>query len=104
MNVERMELNNIVLDLRGNIRVFARVRPPVSSEQHKAYCGWTFSDDKNLKVESTGMVPSGSGAKPFKFDKVFDMASSQNEIFETIAPMIQSALDGFNVCIFTYGK
>lgn len=53
-------------------------------------------------------VPAGARKESyqhdFKFDHVFDPNTSQEEIFEMVSPLIRSALDGDNVCIFAYGK
>lgn len=107
INVERMVLHNMVLDLRGNIRVFARVRPPLEPEVDKMLCGWSFVDEASLEIHSNELVAAGGRKQTkhdFAFDHVFDPNTSQDEIFETVSPLIQSALDGYNVCIFAYGK
>jgi hypothetical protein len=35
---------------------------------------------------------------------VFRMDSKQSQIFEGVSHLVQSAVDGFNVCIFAYGQ
>ena len=40
----------------------------------------------------------------FKFDRVFDMESTQKQVYDLAAkPIIDSVLDGFNGTIFAYG-
>lgn len=38
------------------------------------------------------------------FDHVFDESSAQSDVFETIKPFFQSAIDGDQVCILAYGQ
>ncbi|CRK93080.1 CLUMA_CG006558, isoform A [Clunio marinus] len=106
INIERMVLHNMVLDLRGNIRVFARVRPPISNEDDKMACGWSFIDETTLEIVSNEPVAGGRKQLryDFSFDHVFNPNTTQDEIFEIVSPLIQSALDGYNICIFAYGQ
>lgn len=106
INVERMVLHNQVLDLRGNIRVFARVRPPLEAETDKMVCGFSFVDEQCLEIINNEIAPGSrkQGKYDFSFDHVFDPNTEQGDIFDMVSPLIQSALDGYNVCIFAYGE
>ena len=43
--------------------------------------------------------------KIFGFDQVFKPESSQEEVYKSeVSSLVQSALDGFKVCIFSYGQ
>lgn len=107
-NMDRKELHNVVMDLRGNIRVFCRVRPALEMEEQKMLCGWQYLDEASLEISSLDNAVIAGGRKilkhEFSFDQVFHPRSSQEDIFELVSPLIQSALDGYNVCIFAYGQ
>ncbi|XP_066311705.1 kinesin-like protein KIN-14B isoform X2 [Miscanthus floridulus] len=94
---KRQSLNNY-LDLKGNIRVFCRVRPFHHEEDYQSRTLFTL-DENNvfLKVAETKI-------KQYKFDKVFNQCSTQGDVFAEVEPVIKSALDGYNVCIFAYGQ
>jgi len=40
----------------------------------------------------------------FGFDHVFAPNQGQEEVWEATEPLVQSAIDGYNVCIFAYGQ
>ncbi|KAL6430221.1 hypothetical protein ACFW04_007750 [Cataglyphis niger] len=106
-------LHNNIQELKGNIRVFCRVRPRTSKEveQMKALCSINYIDDCTIEVGkldgSDAISCSGKqrGTKQeFSFDKVFTHKASQEDIFEELSLLVQSALEGYNVCVFAYGQ
>ncbi|KAF3938301.1 Kinesin-3 [Dactylella cylindrospora] len=105
----RRKLHNQVLELKGNIRVFCRVRPTLEAEAEPAKIDFPDQDDeaKDIKLYSTERSTLGVETvkeHPYTFDKVFNPTCNNNIIFEEISQLVQSALDGYNVCIFAYGQ
>ncbi|KAJ2516950.1 kinesin-like nuclear fusion protein [Coemansia sp. RSA 1939] len=108
---QRRRLHNTIQELKGNIRVFCRVRPLLDGEKDAAAAlpvSLPDCDDKNeielLQSSETALGKTTSKTFPFKFDRVFAPQSSQDEVFEEVSQLIQSALDGYPVCIFAYGQ
>ena len=40
----------------------------------------------------------------YDFENIFSPESSQRQVFSELAQIVQSAIDGYNVCIFAYGQ
>ena len=55
-------------------------------------------------MDSADGMKSVSKNYPFQYDKVYQSNAKQGEVFEDISQLVQSALDGYNVCIFAYGQ
>lgn len=99
----RKQLYNQLIELRGNIRVFCRVRPLFGKEVEEEEEDVTrFPEEDEITVLASD--GSYSRAKTYEFDKVFQPDSSQTAVFEEVAPLIASVLDGYNFCIFAYGQ
>ncbi|XP_068667973.1 kinesin-like protein KIN-14C isoform X2 [Aristolochia californica] len=100
----RKRLHNTILELKGNIRVFCRVRPLLPDDD----CGSTetsVSYPSSTELLGRGIELTYNGQKyPFSFDKVFSHDASQQEVFVEISQLVQSALDGYKVCVFAYGQ
>jgi len=103
---QRRAVHDELMELKGNIRVFARVRPVTASEAKLA--GAAARDVAEYPPESGGrdlVVRKEDDAKArFEFDAVFGPASTQAGVFATVAPLVVSFLDGVNVTLFAYGQ
>lgn len=104
------DLRNTIQDLKGNIRVYCRVRPPLDSEISKPLFNLNVVDACTIEVEKVELnsmsqsTRKGKSQHTFSFDGIFTPHSSQETVFNEVSNMIQSALDGYNVCIFAYGQ
>ncbi|PWN51008.1 C-terminal kinesin, partial [Violaceomyces palustris] len=112
----RRKLHNEVQELRGNIRVFARVRPTVRNDSANAIGGSEalatikFPNEKEatqIEILAAGESATGTATMKnhlFTFDRVFQPSATQADVFEEIAHLTQSVLDGYNTSIFAYGQ
>ncbi|XP_062077832.1 kinesin-like protein KIN-14N isoform X2 [Humulus lupulus] len=99
----RKKLHNTILELKGNIRVFCRVRPLLPDDSSSD--GKVISYPTSMEAFGRGIDLVQTGQKhSFSFDKVFVPDASQEDVFEEISQLVQSALDGYKVCIFAYGQ
>ncbi|DAZ94896.1 TPA: hypothetical protein N0F65_008040, partial [Lagenidium giganteum] len=95
----RKKYYNQIEDMKGKIRVYARCRPMSSSELERGCTACVrYVDEYSLELDTA------RGPKPFAYDQVFTPASTQEEVFEDTKNLLQSAMDGYNVCIFAYGQ
>ena len=106
---ERKRLFNELLRAKGNIRVFCRVRPLNSREGSVSCVEFPNDDRANRQIALVPQEQQQNGRnlsrKDFEFDRVFNEGSSQTTVYEeSVKPLVQSALDGFNVCVFAYGQ
>lgn len=128
------------MELKGNIRVFCRVRPVLFNERtlagedrvrgiyvtagpfdtilttfHVQVFSFPDNSGERRQIElhanprahiSYGQNGGRDAVKKynFDFDMVFDGSSSQEDVFLEVSALVQSALDGYSVCIFAYGQ
>lgn len=101
----RRKLHNTVQELKGNIRVFCRVRP-LTEDAIGGTCLDLRPDGESMQVTtvSAGEKSARESSHSFSFDKVFAPGTSQADVFGEVSSLVQSALDGYKVCIFAYGQ
>uniref|UniRef100_A0A452ZKT7 Kinesin motor domain-containing protein n=1 Tax=Aegilops tauschii subsp. strangulata TaxID=200361 RepID=A0A452ZKT7_AEGTS len=100
---ENQKLFNEVQELRGNIRVYCRVRPFLPGQDKQSTTIDYIGESGELLI-SNPLKQGKDGQRMFKFNKVFSSFASQADVFSDTQPLIRSVLDGFNVCIFAYGQ
>ncbi|GMS84343.1 hypothetical protein PENTCL1PPCAC_6518, partial [Pristionchus entomophagus] len=93
----RKTLHNQLVELNGNIRVFYRIRPLLSTRDQAAIRIDSMDEGVVHLEHSSGRKTSRAA------DFVIPTKFSQNEIFEQVSPIVTSCIDGYNVCIFAYG-
>ncbi|KAJ1388898.1 Spindle pole body-associated protein Vik1/Cik1, microtubule binding domain [Sesbania bispinosa] len=98
--VLRKRYFNIIEDMKGKIRVYCRLRPlsekEIADKEREALIAvdeytveYQWKDDKS---------------KQYIYDRVFGGDATQESVFEDTKYLVQSAVDGYNVCIFAYGQ
>lgn len=112
----RRKLHNAIQELKGNIRVFCRVRPGSTTsgvnmvESEEVRYSYNKMDDGALEItqkqskDVTGCKNAPDKKHQFTFDRVFQPSADQSAVFAEISQLVQSALDGYNTCIFAYGQ
>ncbi|PKI72967.1 hypothetical protein CRG98_006667, partial [Punica granatum] len=90
----RKKLHNTILELKGNIRVFCRVRPSLPDEGIGSEAIVSYPTAAESLGRGIDLMQSGQ-RYPFTFDKVFNHEASQEDVFLEISQLVQSALDGY---------
>lgn len=98
--IEKKRLYNDLLTSKGNVKVYCRTRPLFEDEGSSIV---EFPDDYTIRI-NTGDDSVNSQKKDFEFDRVYGPHVGQGELFHDVQPLVQSALDGYNVSIFAYGQ
>ncbi len=107
--------HNQYQEVKGNIRVFCRVKPILAKEQKddtttklEDYIQFqhssTFIINGPKQKSNTGKSTDYTPTDSFSFDRVFRPSDDQEEIFSEISELVQSAMDGYKICIFAYGQ
>ncbi|XP_021358280.1 kinesin-like protein KIFC3 isoform X2 [Mizuhopecten yessoensis] len=98
----RKKFHNELVELKGNIRVFCRVRPKISEDGHgtmsQSVVTYDQDDDGLIHVNNKGR------SQTFEVDRVFTETSTQIQVFNEVQSLVTSCIDGYNVCIFAYGQ
>jgi len=68
----------------------------------------TFPSDETVRIDTVKRSNIGKASRiesnEFTYNRCFGPASTQADVFNEIDGLVQSALDGYNVCVFAYGQ
>eukprot|EP00928_Gymnodinium_smaydae_P009536 TRINITY_DN13577_c1_g2_i1.p1 TRINITY_DN13577_c1_g2~~TRINITY_DN13577_c1_g2_i1.p1 ORF type:complete len:1070 (+),score=162.73 TRINITY_DN13577_c1_g2_i1:55-3264(+) len=103
----RRRCHNDLLDMKGQIRVFCRIRPLLEPKEadEQAATSWkdVFTTEVSLKGQSVDGNPRNE-THTYSFDSVFAPSASQREVFAEVEGLVQSTIDGYNVTVLAYGQ
>merc|ERR1719482_1612233 len=99
--VLRKKHHNTIQDMKGAVRVFARIRPLIAIDKDDVIVA-SKKDEFTVQLsrERNGVKEQRS----FGFDSAFSHRSLQSEVFAECSDLVQSAMDGYNVTVFAYGQ
>lgn len=105
--VEKRRLHNKIQEMKGNIRVLCRVRPSTSPSDCAAECR-KGGQLLTVNVPSKGIDRNGQQRAPeqktFSFDCVLGPQSSQEDVYNEVRGMVDSAYDGYHCTVVAYGQ
>ncbi|KAI3336208.1 P-loop containing nucleoside triphosphate hydrolase protein [Ustulina deusta] len=113
---KRHKLFEQVQELKGNIRVMCRIKPPSDPAKDALIPfepQWNEIDEDKIDgliIPTFREDPTKPGkmvpGKPrdFNFERVFDDKCNNGDVFDEISQLVQSVMDGKKVCIFCYGQ
>ncbi|GKT36559.1 Carboxy-terminal kinesin 2 [Aduncisulcus paluster] len=113
-----------IMDLKGNIRVFVRLRPvlegisrdiPHPDDFSDIYTHFSFPDSttrrQHIHVQHdpkvTPLCRSGEKrqkVEKFKFDRVYTPRDKQEDVGKEVSMLVTSVINGFCVCALAYGQ
>ena len=108
----RRKLNATILELRGNIRVFARTRPMLAGEDEPSKVDYLDLEDidggKEMVIHGPKQLTATGKERiekhNYAFDRIFGPNTANGQVFDDCRDLIQSVVDGYNVSILSYGQ
>ena len=98
-----------------SVQVYVRVRPEADTVPSSSSSCVSVADEVTVRLvtpESAMASRKGGGVsvsssvaeeKLFSFNKVFPDSSSQEDIYDSVAPLVRATVHGYNTTIFAYG-
>lgn len=84
----------------SNIRVIARVKPLSAAESVEGKC-LHVSSRRDITLNSNNSL---FATRRFKLNCVLDEEASQDDVFQSIGPLLNNFMTGYNCTVFMYGQ
>ena len=114
LDKEKELLSSLQKTNKDFIKVFVRFRPlnDLENDLLSDNCGWEtpkYISDTQIGIYSTKEVKDSNGQIPsnliFKYDKIFNSESPQNQVYENVGKrIVGDVMEGYNGTIFAYGQ
>ncbi len=85
-----------IVPLEEQVKVFIRLCPGP-----KVFVSGI--EDFQIVNDTTLKTITKSKEKIYVFDKVFPELTTQEDIYESVSPLVLDSVNGFNTCVFAYG-
>lgn len=91
--------------MRGNIRVYCRVRPFLEGEDPNNIIEILNESTVRLLTPKINWKSNNTQKEQdFNFEYIFGQKDSQKEVFDELDQLIQNTMNGEKVCLFAYGQ
>ncbi|KAJ3004829.1 UNVERIFIED_CONTAM: Kinesin-like protein kif21b, partial [Siphonaria sp. JEL0065] len=91
-----------------SVKVLVRVRPLNGKEGLSGDCECVAVNGASVQVVANANRPPEASVfltpRLFTFDYAFDAASTQQNVFEAVVPLVSRFVEGFNVTVLAYGQ
>jgi len=114
LDKEKELLSSLQKANKDFIKVYVRFRPlnDFENELLSDNCGWEtpkYLSDTQIGIYSTKEVKDTNAQIPtnliFKYDKIFNSESQQNQVYENVGKrIVGDVMEGYNGTIFAYGQ
>ena len=114
LDKEKELLSSLQKTNKDFIKVYVRFRPlnDFENELLSDNCGWEtpkYLSDTQIGIYSTKEVKDTNAQIPtnliFKYDKIFNSESQQNQVYENVGKrIVGDVMEGYNGTIFAYGQ
>eukprot|EP00638_Chattonella_subsalsa_P004606 CAMPEP_0117749586 /NCGR_PEP_ID=MMETSP0947-20121206/9819_1 /TAXON_ID=44440 /ORGANISM="Chattonella subsalsa, Strain CCMP2191" /LENGTH=1802 /DNA_ID=CAMNT_0005567507 /DNA_START=464 /DNA_END=5872 /DNA_ORIENTATION=- len=104
---KRRQMHNLLQELKGNIRVYCRVRPFLPNDNvpsNAPVAPLAKADGSSITLRRMDINGVVCEKHMFVFDQSLSPSAGQDEVFHFVRDFVRSSLDGYHSCIFTYGQ